>query len=90
MNTSINISRVITKIQNIGGSSMVTNHQFNELNSLVNGLNTFVFTGLTNEKKFTKYHLQIMNAGFMVGQVINNEPMFDNAIDFKIVYVKCN
>ena len=90
MNTSINISKVITKIQNIGGSAMVTNHQFNELPSLVSGLNTFVFSGLTNEKKFNKYHLQIMNAGFMVANVINNEPMFENAIHFKIVYVKCN
>lgn len=90
MNTTFNISKVITRIQSGNGRSIVTNHKMGELVSMISGLESFEFAGLVPVEKFNKYHLQIMDAGFMVANVISNEPMFGTGVDFRIVYAKCN
>jgi hypothetical protein len=88
MNTSISISKVITQIQTVNGRSKVTNHKMNELVSIISDVKSFEIWGTISVAKFNKYHLQIMDAGFMVLQVINNEFIFDNGIEFRILYTK--
>ncbi len=89
MSTSIYISKIITKIESNNFYAKVTNHKFSELNSLISNLDSFEFKGVIMEKKFNKYHLQLLNNGFMIDNVIHNHPMNFGAIDFKIIYKKC-
>ena len=88
--TTISISKIITRIQSVGnGFVSVTEHRFNELESLVSGLESFEFSGLCKSTKFEKLHLQLMNAGFMVANVIMNEPVFETGVQFRVVYSRC-
>jgi len=89
MNTSINISKIITRIQTENGRASVTNHRFNELDSMISGLDSFEFNGVVAEKKFNKLHMQLMNAGFAVNQVKTSEPIYETGWSFNIVYTRC-
>jgi uncharacterized protein (DUF608 family) len=89
MNTSINISKIISRIQTKNGRASVTNHRFNELGSMIAGLDSFEFNGVVAEKKFNKLHMQLMNAGFAVNQVKTSEPIYETGWSFNIVYTRC-
>jgi hypothetical protein len=89
MNTVINLSKVLTKMQDVKCGTSISSHKLNDLVSLVTELNMFELTGTISVDKLNKYNTKLENAGYTVSNVIYNEFMYENAVSFRFVYTKC-
>lgn len=83
---TISISKILSKLESNGFTTQVSQHKMSEFKSLVEGLDSFVFTGLVSERTFNKYHNMLMDLNYKVQTVYYSNPKFDDAIDFRTSY----
>lgn len=88
METSIAVSRILTKIESLNFYSTVTNHKMAELTSLIASVDRFDFSGTASVKKFARLEGEIIAAGFKPTHVSHKNEFIENALSFRITYAR--
>jgi thiamine monophosphate kinase len=92
MTTTIEISRVITKISTKNNCGNVSTLKLSDMNKALLGLNEFQLTSTLKPSKFDKYNNIINNLGFCISVQTCNSAGFEgensDVNNYKITYIK--
>ena len=90
MDTTLTISKTITRIATSSFGSMVSTHKIGDFSKLLSNLNVVTISGTTSANKLAKFQKQLTALGFIIESTawLDESSILEGCYNFNITYKK--